>query len=164
MDAAGRIGPTLPTIWVAGPVLAFAVRGGWRWGAVAATVVGIANILEQGAVTRPTLHNVLLVCVASIGIGYVIEVARETGTKLSICGELASDPFGVPLLLALGIENLSVNPSLLLETKELIRRLTVTEVEPILEQALRAESAKQVRELIGKLIYARYPDILRFLV
>jgi phosphotransferase system enzyme I (PtsI) len=97
-------------------------------------------------------------------ISHVVDVAQETGTKLSVCGELASDPFGVPLLLALGIQNLSVNPSLLLETKELIRRLTVTEVEPILEEALQAESAKKVRELIGKLIYARYPDILRFLV
>lgn len=82
VDADGRIGPTLPSIWVAGPVLAFAIKGGWRWGAVASAVVGIANILEQGAVTRPTLHNVLLVCVASIGIGYVIEVARASERTL----------------------------------------------------------------------------------
>ncbi|WP_314172715.1 MacS family sensor histidine kinase [Streptomyces winkii] len=82
VDAHGRIGPTLPSIWVAGPVLAFAIKGGWRWGAVAAAVVGAANILEQGAVSRPTLHNVLLVCVASIGIGYVIEVARASERTL----------------------------------------------------------------------------------
>lgn len=83
VDAHGRIGPTLPSIWVAGPVLAFAIKGGWRWGAGASIVVGIANILEQGAVTRPTLHNVLLVCVASIGIGYVIEVARASERTLA---------------------------------------------------------------------------------
>jgi signal transduction histidine kinase len=83
VDAEGNIGPTLPSIWVAGPVLAFAIKGGWRWGAVAATVVGIANILERGAITRPTLHNVLLVCVASIGIGYVIEVARASERTLA---------------------------------------------------------------------------------
>ncbi|MCH6159817.1 MacS family sensor histidine kinase [Streptomyces marispadix] len=83
VDAEGNIGPTLPSIWVAGPVLAFAIKGGWRWGAVAATIVGIANILERGAITRPTLHNVLLVCVASIGIGYVIEVARASERTLA---------------------------------------------------------------------------------
>lgn len=83
VDAHGNIGPTLPSIWVAGPVLAFAIKGGWRWGAVAATVVGVANVVEQGAVTRPTLHNVLLVCVASIGIGYVIEVARASERTLA---------------------------------------------------------------------------------
>lgn len=83
VDARGVVGPTIPTIWVAGPVLAFALKGGWRWGASAAVVVGIANIVEQGAVTRPTLHNVLLVCVASIGIGYVIEVARASERTLA---------------------------------------------------------------------------------
>lgn len=83
VDARGVVGPTIPTIWVAGPVLAFALKGGWRWGASAAVVVGIANIVEQGTVTRPTLHNVLLVCVASIGIGYVIEVARASERTLA---------------------------------------------------------------------------------
>lgn len=82
VDADRNIGPTLPTIWVAGPVLAFAVKGGWRWGAVGAVIVGIANILEQGEISRPTLHNVLLVCIASIGIGYVIEVARASERTL----------------------------------------------------------------------------------
>jgi signal transduction histidine kinase len=82
VDADRNIGPTLPTIWVAGPVLAFAVKGGWRLGAVGAVIVGIANILEQGEISRPTLHNVLLVCIASIGIGYVIEVARASERTL----------------------------------------------------------------------------------
>lgn len=83
VDAGGRIGPTLPTIWVAGPVLAFAIKGGWRWGAAAAALVGVANIVEHGAISRPTLHNVLLVCVASIGIGYVVEVARASERALA---------------------------------------------------------------------------------
>ncbi|HEV7627439.1 MAG TPA: DUF5931 domain-containing protein, partial [Streptomyces sp.] len=83
VDAHGSIGPTIPSIWVAGPVLAFAIKGGWRWGAAGAALVGVANIVEQGAVTGPTLHNVLLVCVASIGIGYVIEVARASERTLA---------------------------------------------------------------------------------
>ncbi len=83
VDAHGSIGPTIPSIWVAGPVLAFAIKGGWRWGAVGAALVGVANVVEQGAITRPTLHNVLLVCVASIGIGYVVEVARASERTLA---------------------------------------------------------------------------------
>ncbi|SCK27859.1 Signal transduction histidine kinase [Streptomyces sp. WMMB 714] len=83
VDGAGAVNPTIPTIWVAGPVLAFALKGGWRWGAGASVLVGIANILEQGDVTRPTLHNVLLVCVASIGIGYVVEVVRASERTLA---------------------------------------------------------------------------------
>jgi signal transduction histidine kinase len=78
-----RMGPTLPSIWVAGPVLAFAIKGGWRWGAVSSALVGIANIVERGSVSRPTLHNALLVCVASIGIGYAVEVARASELTLA---------------------------------------------------------------------------------
>ncbi|MFC4497510.1 MacS family sensor histidine kinase [Streptomyces ovatisporus] len=83
VDAAGAVNPTIPTIWVAGPVLAFSLKGGWRWGGAASVLVGIANILEQGEVTRPTLHNVLLVCVASVGIGYVVEVVRASERTLA---------------------------------------------------------------------------------
>ncbi|GAA2078549.1 DUF5931 domain-containing protein [Streptomyces albiaxialis] len=83
IDTHEKVGPTLPSIWVAGPVLAFALKGGWRWAAGASLLVGVANVIERGAVTRPTLHNVLLVCVASVAIGYVVEVARDSERTLA---------------------------------------------------------------------------------
>ena len=63
-DAHERVqagGPTLPSIWTAGSVLAFAIKGGWRWAAFAST----------------------LVCIASIAIGYVVEVARASERTLA---------------------------------------------------------------------------------
>ncbi|MFD4956073.1 MacS family sensor histidine kinase [Streptomyces sp. NPDC058451] len=85
-DAQARIvdgGPTLPSIWTAGSVLAFALKGGWRWAAVASTAVAAANLVERGAPTRDTVHNVILVWVASIAIGYVVEVARASERTLA---------------------------------------------------------------------------------
>ncbi|WP_373296339.1 MULTISPECIES: MacS family sensor histidine kinase [Streptomyces] len=76
-------GPTLPSIWTAGAVLAYAIKGGWRWAAFASTLVAVANLAERGDVTRDTVHNVLLVCIASIGIGYVVEVARASERTLA---------------------------------------------------------------------------------
>lgn len=76
-------GPTLPSIWTAGAVLGFAIKGGWRWGAVASAVVGAANIVERGAFAQNTVHNVLLVWVASVAIGYVVEVARASERTLA---------------------------------------------------------------------------------
>ncbi|MEU3842625.1 DUF5931 domain-containing protein [Streptomyces sp. NPDC028635] len=76
-------GPTLPSIWTAGAVLAFAVKGGWRWAAYASTLVAVANLLERGAPARDTVHNVILVWVASIAIGYVVEVARASERTLA---------------------------------------------------------------------------------
>ncbi|MGW4230178.1 MacS family sensor histidine kinase [Streptomyces sp. NPDC004980] len=76
-------GPTLPSIWTAGSVLAFALKGGWRWAAFASTLVAAANIVERGEPSRDTFHNVLLVWVASIAIGYVVEVARASERTLA---------------------------------------------------------------------------------
>ncbi|MFH9467500.1 MacS family sensor histidine kinase [Streptomyces clavifer] len=76
-------GTTLPSIWTAGAVLAFALKGGWRWAAVASTLVAAANIIERGEPSRDTFHNVLLVWVASIAIGYVVEVARASERTLA---------------------------------------------------------------------------------
>ncbi len=76
-------GPTLPSIWTAGSVLAYAIKGGWRWAAFASTTVAAANLIERGAPARDTVHNVVLVWVASIAIGYVVEVARASERTLA---------------------------------------------------------------------------------
>ncbi|MEU6648986.1 DUF5931 domain-containing protein [Streptomyces sp. NPDC046900] len=76
-------GPTLPSIWTAGSVLAYAIKGGWRWAGLASTPVAAANLIERGAPARDTVHNVVLVWVASIGIGYVVEVARASERTLA---------------------------------------------------------------------------------
>ncbi|MEU0298415.1 DUF5931 domain-containing protein [Streptomyces sp. NPDC006175] len=82
-DAQHMDGPTLPSIWTAGSVLAFALKGGWRWAAFASTLVAVANIVERGEPSEDTFHNVLLVWVASIAIGYVVEVARASERTLA---------------------------------------------------------------------------------
>ncbi|MER8043243.1 DUF5931 domain-containing protein [Streptomyces sp. NPDC094032] len=76
-------GTTLPSIWTAGAVLAYAIKGGWRWAGFASSLVAVANIVERGHPSRDTLHNVLLVWVASIAIGYVVEVARASERTLA---------------------------------------------------------------------------------
>lgn len=83
VDAQTFDGSTLPTIWTAGSVLAYAIKGGWRWAAFASSLVAVANIVERGDPSRDTLHNVLLVWVASIAIGYVVEVARASERTLA---------------------------------------------------------------------------------
>ena len=74
--------PTLPSIWTAGAVLGFAIKGGWRWAASASTVVCAANIIERGGFAQDTVHMLMLVWVASVAIGYVVEVARASERTL----------------------------------------------------------------------------------
>ena len=83
-------GPTLPSIWTAGSVLAYAIKGGWRWAAFASTPVAAANLIERGQPARDTVHNVILVWVASIAIGYVVEVARASERTLARALEIVA--------------------------------------------------------------------------
>ncbi|MBO1333370.1 MacS family sensor histidine kinase [Streptomyces sp. VRA16 Mangrove soil] len=76
-------GSTLPSIWTAGAVLAWALKGGWRWAASASVLVGVANVVQRGEISRSVIHNVLLVCIAAIAIGYVVEVARASERALA---------------------------------------------------------------------------------
>ncbi|MEU9115629.1 DUF5931 domain-containing protein [Streptomyces sp. NPDC048483] len=76
-------GPTLPSIWTAGAVLGFAIKRGWRWAAVASALVAVANLVERQEMARDTIHNVVLVWVASVAIGYVVEVARASERTLA---------------------------------------------------------------------------------
>ncbi|WP_405781453.1 MacS family sensor histidine kinase [Streptomyces sp. NBC_00859] len=74
---------TMPSIWTAGSVLAFAIKGGWRWAAFASSLVAVANVTERGEPSGDTVHNVILVWIASIAIGYIVEVARASERTLA---------------------------------------------------------------------------------
>ncbi|MEV4438598.1 DUF5931 domain-containing protein [Streptomyces sp. NPDC049577] len=74
---------TLPSIWTGGAVLGLAIKGGWRWAAIGSTLVAVANLAERGHPARDTVHNVVLVCISSIAIGYIVEVARASERTLA---------------------------------------------------------------------------------
>jgi phosphotransferase system enzyme I (PtsI) len=67
---------------------------------------------------------------------------------LSVCGELAADPVGVAVLLGLGYRKFSVSLSALAEIRELIRHLSVAELEQLCEENNRCESGAEVRAVV----------------
>jgi phosphoenolpyruvate-protein phosphotransferase/dihydroxyacetone kinase phosphotransfer subunit len=77
----------------------------------------------------------------------VVEAGRRTGIRVDVCGEMAADPRAVPLLLGLGLEELSMSAPLIPEVKRTIARWTVAEAEALAGKALEAESSDQVRRL-----------------
>jgi phosphotransferase system enzyme I (PtsI) len=54
-------------------------------------------------------------------IKLTIQSAKKAGIPVSVCGEMASEPMFVPLLVGLGIDELSINPSKTAEVKMVIR-------------------------------------------
>ena len=58
-----------------------------------------------------------------------INAADQAGIPVSMCGEMASDPRYVQLLLGMGLREMSMHPSALLETREVIRRSSLNDLQ-----------------------------------
>jgi phosphocarrier protein FPr len=78
-----------------------------------------------------------------------IQAAHAAGISVGLCGELAADTLATPILLGLGLDELSVNPQSIPGVKQAIARLSIVESEAIAASALQQDSAVHVRELIS---------------
>ena len=74
--------------------------------------------------------------------------ALAAGIPVSICGEIAGDAEAVPLLLGLGLQELSAPAPAIPLVKEAVRRSQQTACRTLAEQALRCEDAAAVRALL----------------
>jgi len=75
--------------------------------------------------------------------------AKSAGLGLSLCGEMASDPVAVVILLGMGLRQLSMSAAMLPSIKSLIRLLRISRAESLCEQALRLDNVSAIRQLIN---------------
>lgn len=85
-------------------------------------------------------------------IYHIKKAADKYGKKVSICGELASEPKAIVALLSLGIRDLSMVEASILQAKFLIRNLSIDEVEKIKDSILESDSSEEVRSILKKYI------------
>ncbi|MDH6465900.1 signal transduction histidine kinase [Micromonospora sp. A200] len=74
--------PTLAVVWLAGPVLAWAVSGGRRRGAVAALALGAADLASRGRIGPSSLTGVILLLLAGVIVGHVARLAVTAEERL----------------------------------------------------------------------------------
>ena len=77
----------------------------------------------------------------------VAESAHQYGKWVGVCGELAGDPIAAPVLIGVGVDELSMNPVAIPAAKSLIRKLDYETLSSLAQNALAAESAGDVRKL-----------------
>ncbi|HXV03254.1 MAG TPA: phosphoenolpyruvate--protein phosphotransferase [Gaiellaceae bacterium] len=82
-------------------------------------------------------------------IRFVTEAAEAHGKWVGVCGELAADRLAVPILVGLGVSELSVNPPAIPATKEAVRQLDAGAAADLAGEALRLVSAEDVRALVS---------------
>ncbi|HVU17167.1 MAG TPA: phosphoenolpyruvate--protein phosphotransferase [Candidatus Didemnitutus sp.] len=78
----------------------------------------------------------------------VIDAAKAHGIKVSVCGEMAGDAIYAPLLLGLGIDQLSMTPSLLPAVKFLVRNTTFADAKRLAEDVMAIRDPKKTYALI----------------
>jgi phosphoenolpyruvate-protein phosphotransferase (PTS system enzyme I) len=76
------------------------------------------------------------------------DAGRDAGIEVSVCGEMASNPLAVFLLIGLGIQALSVGTSSLPEIKKVIRSVPSLDARNAASAALDASSASEVVEIL----------------
>jgi phosphotransferase system enzyme I (PtsI) len=78
-------------------------------------------------------------------INQTIDNAHTRNLPVAVCGEMAADADAVPLLLGLGLDEFSVDPSNIQVIKRVIQNLKYSEAKETALEALRLESASEIR-------------------
>lgn len=88
-------------------------------------------------------------------IRHIIACGREAGIMVGMCGEAASDPMMVPLLLAFGLNEFSMSASAILRTRKLVTEYSVSELQEVADKAMSfattAEVEAYMREFMEKM-------------
>jgi phosphoenolpyruvate-protein kinase (PTS system EI component) len=81
-------------------------------------------------------------------VARTVEAAREAGIRVEVCGEAASDPVALPLLVGLGVDELSVGASRVGAVRAWVRALDFGESAAVARAALELADAREVARLV----------------
>src|SRR5205823_11785695 len=87
----------------------------------------------------------------------VVQAANKEGIEVNVCGEMSGEPLYVPLLVGLGLRQLSATPRKIPELKRVIRHLAVADAERVAKQALTLETARDVTTLLRDFLRRTLP-------
>jgi phosphotransferase system enzyme I (PtsI) len=90
-------------------------------------------------------------------IRYVLQAAAASRTQVSMCGEMAGDPRYVPVLLGLGLRELSMQPGSLLEVKDVVRGCHIGALQAAMEDMMERIDDLTPAELLDALKQANHP-------
>lgn len=90
----------------------------------------------------------------------VVEAAKRNRIWVSVCGEMAGDPRYTPILVGMGVHELSMSPISIGPIRRIIRRLRMYDAENVATDAINCDSAEAALELSESLLYKIAPDVM----
>ena len=94
-------------------------------------------------------------------IRMVVEAARKHGIPVSVCGQMSTSPMFLPLLVGMGIRQVSVTPHAIPELKEVIRKLTIERAEKIAARAMEFDVARDVENYLWGELKRLCPELMQ---
>lgn len=112
---------------------------------------------KQVADMYQPLHPAVLLMIRQ-----VVQAARAAGIAISMCGEMAGDPLYIPILLGLGVDELSMNARAIPMVKRIIRMTTLAEAREMTQKALALATVEEINGFVTQEMKQRFPEIFRF--
>jgi phosphotransferase system enzyme I (PtsI) len=91
-----------------------------------------------------------------------VNAGHDANIKVSVCGEMASDPTLAIILMGLGIDSFSMSPTSIPQIKRAIRSIRLSDAEELARQALRLSTGPEVEEFMATEITKLVPDFYTY--
>jgi len=86
--------------------------------------------------------------------------ARNAGIEVAMCGEMAGEMLYVPILIGLGLDELSMHPRSIPRVKQMIRQSNHEKCTALIDKVLKARTAPEIRELLKQFIKDNYRGVV----
>jgi len=94
-------------------------------------------------------------------LNHIISEGKKSGALVSMCGEMAADPFAVPLLIGLGLDSLSVSASAIPLIKKIIRSLHFSDLQSLANECLILTNENEINEKLHQYFNSHVQDIIK---
>lgn len=108
---------------------------------------------EQVAYMYEPLHPAVLRMIKQ-----VVDAGHDNGIEVGLCGEMAGDPAYLPVLLGLGIDELSLNPLSIPCIKRMVRNSMAEKVEELAGDLLTCSTVAEVKKRLFDYLPSHYPE------
>jgi len=95
-------------------------------------------------------------------IKWVVDSAHRAGIEVCLCGELAADPFCIPVLMGMQVDSISLGPQAIPGIKRIVRQASMEECSALLKQVMASQSVARNNKLVREMIFRRFPEELMF--
>ena len=90
-----------------------------------------------------------------------VQIAHQFGKKVSLCGELAGDPFYTPVLIGLQIDSLSMSPYSVGAVKKIVSRISNSEAMALVHRLEEQSFCKKAHRLLKHFCLSRFKDLIK---